>query len=113
MKTQTQTIKDIEKEIERLLVDLDGYGYSRKETLEDLNKGFSTDVSEEVYFKWRDLTSKLQATKETAEAVKKEVLEIIDDDIIHPSGNLHKRLYEALKDKAGNKLIEEKQQWKH
>ena len=97
MKTTTQIIKDIKKEKKRFW----------KLYTPLINNNF------EAFELMRNIGVKqgeLQATKQTAEAVKKEVLEIIDDDIIHPSGNLHKRLYEALKDKAEYKLIEEKEE---
>jgi len=62
-KMLTKEISEVEKEIEELLTSLDNYGYSREETLADLEKGFETEVSEECYFKWKELRIKLSTLK--------------------------------------------------
>jgi hypothetical protein len=56
-------IKEYEQELEELLYDLDGYGYTRKQTLEELKKGFDTNITEETYFKWRDLNTRIKLLK--------------------------------------------------
>ena len=71
-----KTIKELENEREKLLLELDGYGYSREETLKDLYKGFETETEEETCFKWRDMNLKIQTLKD--------VLKLIDEiKIIH------------------------------
>ena len=60
MKTTTQTIKELEKKIEKL---------DKEKDCNHIHCNYKQFL----------LEAKLQATKQTAEAVKKEVLEIIED----------------------------------
>ena len=72
--TPAQKIKKIEKEIEELLLDLAGYGYSRKETIVDLEKEDS-DCIWEVKKRYIELKAKLSILKELEAEDKRKVEE--------------------------------------
>jgi hypothetical protein len=76
-------ITETEKEKEKLLKSLDGYGYSREDTLNELNNDFwNSDIDEDIKIKWIKLNSKLSALKlcqEIQDAREQEIFSKIDE----------------------------------
>ena len=56
-----EKIKEIKVQIEKMLKELDSYGYSREETLGELNEGFDTSIEENTYMEYHKLQTELKA----------------------------------------------------